>query len=345
MGQVDMSRKDILGVATDAALPSGDDNRASKSRSMPLLGVARKDRDPATKLTANIGNALREQNERLGRAEEIERRLAEGHTVVELDPASIDPSFVQDRMPGDINGLLASLREQGQQVPILVRPHPDRSSRYQVAFGHRRLRAMAELGRPVRAVVRDLTDEQLVVAQGQENNEREDLTFIEKARFAYRLSKQFDRETVIAAMSLDKSNLSKMISLFDNLPSDLIDAIGPAPGVGRPSWQNLAGLIEKAPSSSEVAAFAKSSAIQVLTSADRFKAVVSHLKPSRVARGVPNVMSTPDGARIAQLKQSKTKLEITIDKKATPDFAAFVLDQLPALYQAHRATLKDKQEQ
>jgi ParB family chromosome partitioning protein len=338
-----MSRKDILGVSTGAPLSPSDDSRLSKSRSMPLLGVARKDRDPATKLTANIGNALREQNERLGRAEEIERRLAEGRAVVELDPSAIDPSFVQDRMTGDIEGLLASIREQGQQVPILVRPHPEQSSRYQVAFGHRRLRALSELGLPVRAVVRDLTDEQLVVAQGQENNEREDLTFIEKARFAYRLNKQFPREVVIAAMSIDKSNLSKMISLFDALPSELIDAIGPAPGVGRPSWQKLAEMIEKVPSPAAASRFAMSAAVQALPSAERFKAVLAELTPSRITRGIPEVMSTPDGARIAQLTQSKTKLEITIDKKATPDFAAFVLEHLPALYQAHRAEMERKQ--
>lgn len=333
-----MSRKDILGVSTGATLPT--EERGAKNRSMPLMGVARKDRDPSTKLTANIGNALREQNERLGRADEIERRLAEGHTVVELDPGLIDPSFVQDRMPGDIDGLLASIKEQGQQVPILVRPHPDQASRYQVAFGHRRLRALADLGKSVRAVVRDLTDEQLVVAQGQENNEREDLTFIEKARFAYRLSKQFPRETVIAAMSIDKSNLSKMISLFDALPAELIDAIGAAPGVGRPSWQKLTELVEAAPSTVEVLKFASSEHVQGLPSAERFKAVLGNLTPKRVARGIPEVMSTPDGLRIGQLTQSRTKLELTIDKKATPDFAAFVLEQLPALYQAHRAKLE-----
>ncbi len=88
-------------------------------------------------------------------------------------------------------GLVEAIREQGQQVPILVRPHPDRPGRYQVAFGHRRLRAVAEIGIPVRAVVRDLTDEQLVVAQGQENNERRDLSYIEKARFAQKLQLRF----------------------------------------------------------------------------------------------------------------------------------------------------------
>ena len=338
-----MSRKHILGVSTDAPDTPSADNRSGKNRSMPLLGVARKDRDPATKLTANIGNALREQNDRLSRAEEIERRLAEGQAVIELDASTIEPSFMQDRMPGDIDGLLASIREQGQQVPILVRPHPDRPARYQVAFGHRRLRAVSELGLPVRAVVRDLTDEQLVVAQGQENNEREDLTFIEKARFAYHLNKQFPREIVIAAMSIDKSNLSKMLLLLDALPSELIDAIGAAPGVGRPSWQQLAELIEKATSPADVLKYAMSEEVQALPSADRFKAVTANLKPSRVARGLPAVMSTPDGTRIARVTQSKAKLEITIDRKATPDFATFVLEQVPALYQAYHAANQRKQ--
>ncbi|WP_026621609.1 ParB family transcriptional regulator, chromosome partitioning protein (plasmid) [Ensifer sp. WSM1721] len=338
-----MSRKHILGVSTDTADMPSVENRTAKSRSMPLLGVTRKERNPATKLTANIGNALREQNDRLGRAEEIERRLAEGQAVVELDASSIEPSFVQDRMQGDIDGLLASIREQGQQVPILVRPHPDQPGRYQVAFGHRRLRAVADLGLPVKAVVRELTDEQLVVAQGQENNEREDLTFIEKARFAHRLNKQFAREIVIAAMSIDKSNLSKMLLLVDALPSELIDAIGAAPGVGRPSWQQLAELFEKAPSPSEAIIFATSEEVQALPSADRFKAVIGQLKPRRTTRGLPGVMSSPDGDRLAQVTQSKSKLEITIDRKATPDFAAFVLEHLPALYQEHRAKIQRKQ--
>lgn len=339
-----MSRKHLLDVSIDAPDASTTaEQRVAKTRAMPLLGVARKERDPATKLTANIGNALREQNDRLGRAEEIERRLAEGQVVVELDASSIEPSFVQDRMQGDIDGLLASIREQGQQVPILVRPHPAQPARYQVAFGHRRLRAVSELGLPVRAVVRDLSDEQLVVAQGQENNEREDLTFIEKARFAHTLNKQFSRDIVIAAMSVDKSNLSKMLLLVDALPPELIDAIGAAAGVGRPSWQQLAELLEKAPSSSDTIKFAASIEMQALPSADRFKAVVDHLKPRRIARGLPDVMSTPDGDRLAQVTQSKSKVEITIDRKATPDFVVFVLEHLPALYQEHRAKHQRKQ--
>jgi ParB family chromosome partitioning protein len=340
-----MSRKDILGVSANVPTTSAPhDAQSPKNRTMPLLGVARKDRDPSTKLTANIGNALREQNDRVERAEEIERRLAEGQAVIDLDPNAVDPSFMQDRMPGDIDGLLASIKEQGQQVPILVRPHPLQPGRYEVAFGHRRLRAVTELGLPVKAVVRDLTDEQLVVAQGQENNERQDLTFIEKARFAARLKERFPREVIISSMSVDKGDLSKMLSIVDALPADLIDAIGSAHGVGLRSWQELAEQVEKAASAENSIKFARSAEMQVLPSAERFKALIAHLKPRRMERGLPDVMSTVNGERLAQVKQSKAKVEIMIDRKATPDFATFVLEQLPTLYEAHRAKHQQKKE-
>src|SRR6202020_2521759 len=71
-------------------------------------------------------------------------------SVVDLDPGVVDESFISDRMngpDGDIAELTRSIEEHGQQVPILVRPHPDRMDRYQIAYGRRRLRAVAQLGR------------------------------------------------------------------------------------------------------------------------------------------------------------------------------------------------------
>jgi ParB family chromosome partitioning protein len=91
------------------------------------------------------------------------------HSIVDLDPELIDPSFIADRMESTLEShkaLVDSIREHGQQVPALVRPHPHKEGRYQIAYGRRRLRAVAELGRPLRAVVKPLTDQQLVVAQG-----------------------------------------------------------------------------------------------------------------------------------------------------------------------------------
>lgn len=295
------------------------------------------------KLVGQVANTMREEKARQARADEIERRLAEGQVVIDLDTALVEPSFVRDRMPGDIDGLLSSIRAQGQQVPILVRPHPDKPGHYQVAFGHRRLRAVQELGLQVKAVIRALTDEELVIAQGQENNEREDLSYIEKSRFAQRLNERFPREVITSAMSIDKAELSRMLSVVEAIPADLIDAIGPAPGVGRRSWQELAELIHKAESKNLVD-LARSDELQSMTSQDRFKALLNALKPRRLVRGLPEVLSTSSGERLGHVKHSKSKIEITLDRKEAGEFASFLLNDAVALFEERRAKSVGKKE-
>lgn len=335
-----MSRKDILRVPQPKSSSEPSQARPIRAKVLPMLNAEAP--PAASRLTHQVGTALAEGKARFERAEEIERQLAKGQTVVELDTNEIDPSFVQDRMEGGIDGLIASIQEQGQQVPILVRPHPDQNGRYQIAFGHRRLRAIKQLGFRAKAVVRELTDEQLVIAQGQENNERKDLTFIEKARFAARLREKFSRDVIIASLSVDKGDLSKMLTIVDGLPSELIDAVGPAPGVGRPRWLELAQLLERSPAPRDAVSYAMSDAVRALASEDRFKALVAHLKPRPSAKGAPSILASPSGVRLAEIKNSKSKLEITIDKKLTPLFAAFILEKLPKLFEEHLADDHEK---
>lgn len=295
------------------------------------------------KLVGQVASTMREEKARQARADDIERRLAEGQSVIDLDTALVEPSFVRDRMPGDIDGLVSSIREQGQQVPILVRPHPEKPGHYQVAFGHRRLRAIEQLGLQVKAVIRALTDEELVIAQGQENNEREDLSFIEKSRFAQRLKERFPREVITSAMSVDKAELSRMLSVVDAIPADLIDAIGPAPGVGRRSWQELADLIHKDENNNPLE-LARSDEMQTMSSQDRFKALLNAFKPRRVVRGLPEVLSTSSGQRLGHVKQSKSKIEITLDRKEAGEFASFLLNDAVALFEERRAKSAGKEE-
>lgn len=333
-----MSRKDILSIPQPASAMSPAD-RPARAKNRPMIGFEPAPETAANRLTRQASNALHDTNVRIEHANEIERRLAEGYAVVEMDPALIDPSFVQDRMEDIVDGLLERIREHGQQVPILLRPHPDGNGRYQVAFGHRRLRAVTELGRQVKAVVRNMSDEELVVAQGQENNEREDLTFIEKARFASKLNTRFSREVIAASLSMDRTLLSRMLVLVDALPERLVDAIGRAPGIGRPSWQQMSEFIEKASDPNAIIDYATSKEVQALPSEERFKRILA-MKSKKVTRGAPEVMVSSSGARLAQVTQNKIKLDISIDKRATPEFAAFVLQQLPALFEEHQAKLK-----
>src|ERR1700761_576359 len=122
----------------------------------PLMGLdtlaPRKEGQPV----GAFGASLNKINERGKHAEEIERKLAAGQTIVELDTDLIDPSFVSDRMPLSdeaLTDLVEAIRESTQLSPILVRPHPDVPGRYQTAFGHRRVCAVSILGLQVRAIV------------------------------------------------------------------------------------------------------------------------------------------------------------------------------------------------
>ncbi|HUJ83954.1 MAG TPA: plasmid partitioning protein RepB, partial [Candidatus Acidoferrales bacterium] len=194
-----------------------------------------------------MGLSLKSLSEEADEARALKAQLAAGERVVNLDPNLVDPSFIRDRL-GEPEGeafeaFKASLAADGQQVPILVRPAPNADGRYQAAYGHRRLAALRALGQPIKAIVRELTDEQLILAQGKENTDRRDLSFIERALFAARLEDRgFPRTSLIAALSLQKGNLSTMISVVRSIPEELIVAIGPAPKVGRPRWEQLATI-------------------------------------------------------------------------------------------------------
>ena len=169
---------------------------------------------------------------------DLEKALAAGAAVVELDPSLVDVSSVRDRLSesndASFETFKQSIADRGQEVPILVRPHPANEGRYQVAYGHRRLRAAAALGRKVRAIVRELSDTESVIAQGIENSQRKDLSYIERALFAARLEdKGFERSVIIDALATDKGELSKLISVARAVPELVIEAIGPAPKAGR----------------------------------------------------------------------------------------------------------------
>jgi ParB family chromosome partitioning protein len=326
-----MSRKDIFAHLKPTANPVEGEMAGNFER--PLLGKTK----PMSAVTKSLGDL----NDRSRRADDIEKRLAEGQAVVEMDVSEIDPSFVQDRMPGDIESLVASIREQGQQVPILVRPHPERAGRYQVAFGHRRLRAVTELGRPVKVIVRDLSDEQLVIAQGQENNERQDLTYIEKARFADKLKARFSRDTIMAALSVQKGDLSLMLSVVARVPVELIEAIGPAAGVGRRSWVDFADYLAVGTNMDKAIEISGSPEIRALPSDERFRVILKEVKPRSEAQPADD-WATPNGHRLGQIKAGKNKVDISIDRKATPEFATFVLERLPELFDEFRSKQSDQ---
>ncbi|MGB3391204.1 MAG: ParB/RepB/Spo0J family partition protein, partial [Pseudaminobacter sp.] len=143
----------------------------------------------APRVTSGAVKSLKDTFSHVERGyQDLREQLATGSVAIEIEPHLVDPSPYADRFEeqdaGSYEALKASIREHGQEIPILVREHPSDPTRYQSAYGHRRVRVARELGIKVKGYVRQLSDEDLVVAQGIENSAREDPSFIERAIFA-----------------------------------------------------------------------------------------------------------------------------------------------------------------
>lgn len=276
--------------------------------------------------------------------EELKQRVAEGALPADLDPALIDPSPYADRFADHdssaVEALKTSILEHGQEIPILVRNHPTEMGRYQIAYGHRRVRAASELGLKVKAYVRELPDERLVVAQGVENSAREDLTFIERSMFALKLENGgFDRALIQTALSVDRPEASRLINVGRAIPAWLTEAIGRAPKVGRPRWQELADILKSDGTEAKARKAMSDKSFVHKTSDDRFIAVLRAVKaveeaPLRKKRAI--IASAGDGSEIASLAVTNKVCRIELDRARDEKFARFIMDRIPDLYESFR---------
>ena len=173
------------------------------------------------------------------------RDAVDAHHVWELDPAEIQDERYSDRLdPKDVHDLRASIEQNGQTVPILVRRHASDPNRYLLVYGRRRLeaiRASDKVGK-VRALIANLDDTAALRAQVSENTGRRDLSYIERALFAQELlDSGFGSQAQIAeVLNVTRSAVSMSISVAKAIGTALAHAIGPAHGVGRPRWEALA---------------------------------------------------------------------------------------------------------
>ncbi|WP_319566915.1 plasmid partitioning protein RepB [Cohaesibacter marisflavi] len=279
----------------------------------------------------------------------IAEAVRSGEQIVDLSPDALEASFVSDRFEEDASefaAFKASIQEKGQQSPILVRPIEGEQHRYRIVFGHRRARAAMELGINVKAIVRTIDDIEHVITQGQENSIREDLTFIEKATFARKLSEQgYSVPTITEALSVDGQMLDVMNRVTKRVPEDVIFAIGKAEGVGRERWDRMGKAILK-PSNRKAAIEA--------TKDDKFKSVGSseerfiHLLSVMEKAGRPKSRAaqigkwnSSDKTVDAEFRSNSRSFSIQLKSKDGQRFGRFLSENLDRL---HEEFLKQEKE-
>jgi ParB family chromosome partitioning protein len=343
MGALSMARKNVLSslmASSDAKLtpvnpsPQDDQRQHVTYKGIGALGAVTRSID-ALAAKANA-------------AKEIEAKLTAGDVVIELEADQIEESFISDRLAQSdqqFQELVEAMRVRGQDSPILVRPHPSKNGIYQIAFGHRRAKAASLLGRPVRAVVRTLTDRDHVIAQGQENSARADLSFLERATFAGELeARGFDRETIMAALSADKTTVSKMLSVVNRIPKAVRAGIGPALSIGRDRWHELATRFDEPANEDRAVEFLSRDRVMARPPEERFNLVNAHLSKAPVlapARKKGPAHWERKGIQ-ANIKSSDRQYTISLKAAEAAGFGAYLTRNLDRLYEAYHAENKSK---
>lgn len=261
--------------------------------------------------------------------------VAAGAQVVELDPAEIDDSILKDRLEVDARQLallVESIRQSGQQSPVLVRRSVETPARYQLAYGHRRVAACRQLGRKVLAIVRTLSDQELLVAQGQENSSRADLSYIERATFAHNLEQRgVPRETIMLALATDKTELSRVISVARAVPAQIVSAVGPAPKAGRSRWLGLSEGLGRRGADARVRALLAEEAFRSAPTDKRFELLFKCLQ-ARPKDRPRSAWANPEGKVLVRSLRTSKALTLSVDEKAAPGFGEYLFDNLEELY-------------
>jgi len=267
------------------------------------------------------------------------------NAVREIPVDLIEEDGPKDRLSfsdSDVATLAASIKEHGQQVPIMVRPLAEKPGRYKIVYGRRRLRALQSIGMSARALVRTLSDEEAILAQGQENSHRLDPSFIEKALFAAQLSDNgYDQPVILDALAIDKPMLSRMTKVARTIPEALIQMIGSAHGVGRRRWEDLADKTRD--NNADLVQMASGLGLDKIPTSDgRFARVIDAISrsgnPSRSTSTAARIVVSSDGKSLAEVKDSPRALTVKMSKVDTPEFAQWMRDnaevELKRLYEA-----------
>ncbi|MEA1673405.1 ParB/RepB/Spo0J family partition protein [Nitrospirillum sp. BR 11163] len=179
-----------------------------KKRPSPILGAA----------SAMIGEAS---------GELVMSRDSRFHHSIELQVDHIAPDPEQPRKlfsEEELDGLAASMAEQGQLQPILVRRNPTDRGHWVVVAGERRWRAAQRLGWGVILAIEHTGDPEVLALI--ENLQRVDLTPVEEARGLKRLidGKGWSQNQAAEALGKTKGEISATLRIL-SLPEDILDGV------------------------------------------------------------------------------------------------------------------------
>jgi ParB family chromosome partitioning protein len=241
------SVKDRLALLTASGPEEADTEISADAREvvrtaspfMPMRHAAAAGEALTTRITALEADL---SDERLGRSSDQQqyqkelvrlRKIAAeaGDTAGEfalLDPATIMDVLPADRLPGafaddSFGELLDDIKANGQHDAITVRRT---EGGFEIASGRRRLEVCRRLGIQVLARIRPLDQDAMLGIQFSENERRQDISAIERARWLAQVKETFGKQVQQLAddYHLDRTTFSLYLRLA-RLPQEIIERL------------------------------------------------------------------------------------------------------------------------
>ena len=151
-----------------------------------------------------------------------------GQNLVPIDRIRANPD--QPRRAFDekeLQDLAASIREKGVIQPLILRPHPVVAGQYEIVAGERRWRAAQMAGvHALPAVVRELSDTEVLELAIVENIQRADLNPLEEAQGYRQLMDRFGhtQERLAEALGKSRSHIANLLRLL-TLPEPVLELV------------------------------------------------------------------------------------------------------------------------
>lgn len=120
-------------------------------------------------------------------AEQAQQASAERVVTIPIDQISdFEGHPFHVSLDQDMLKLIDSIQENGQMMPVFVRPSKDGNG-YEMIAGHRRKFAFQQLGlKDIQAIIRDLDDDQATILMVDSNVQRENILPTERG-YAYKM--------------------------------------------------------------------------------------------------------------------------------------------------------------
>lgn len=159
--------------------------------------------------------------------------------LVDIELNRIKPNRLNPRFEINVerlNELADSIRQVGLLEPIIVRPAGDG---FEVVVGERRYRASQQAGlHQIPAIIRDLTDGQVIELNLVENIQREDLSAVEKGNCCTQLLQKYSqkyptRESLAKKIGVSVDTINNWLKLTE-VPVEIQKMIAPAKKAGVP---------------------------------------------------------------------------------------------------------------